>query len=38
MSYYGGDKAREYMFQNDNINQLLANDWLLAEPENYTGE
>lgn len=38
MSYYGGDKAREYVFQNDMISHLLANGWLLGKPENYNRE
>ena len=38
MSYYGGDKAREYVFQNDIIRQLLTNGWLLGKPENYNRE
>ena len=34
-SYYGGDKAAEYVFQNDIIRQMLANGWKLGKPENY---
>ena len=34
-SYYGGDKAAEYVFQNDIIRQMLANGWQLGKPENY---
>lgn len=33
--YYGGDKATEYVFQNDIIRQMLANGWKLGKPENY---
>ncbi|TXL23352.1 restriction endonuclease subunit R, partial [Methylococcaceae bacterium HT2] len=28
-------KANEFTFQTDMINQLLSNDWLLGNPENY---
>ncbi len=38
MSYYGGDKSTEFIFQNDMIRQLLANGWLLGKPENYNRE
>ncbi|SFL23321.1 type I restriction enzyme, R subunit [Nitrosomonas aestuarii] len=38
MSYYGGDKANEFIFQNDMIRHLLANGWLLGKPENYHRE
>ena len=38
MSYYGGDKSTEYIFQNDMIRQLLANGWVLGKPENYNRE
>ena len=38
MSYYGGDKSTEYVFQNDMIRQLLANGWKLGKPENYNRE
>ncbi len=38
MSLYGGDKANEFTFQNDMINQLLANGWLLGKPEKYNRE
>lgn len=34
-NYYGGDKAAEYVFQNDIIRQMLANGWKLGKPENY---
>ena len=36
--YYGGDKAAEYVFQNDIIRQMLANGWKLGKPENYNRE
>ena len=29
------NKANEFTFQNDMINQLVANGWLLGKPENY---
>ncbi|WP_297292149.1 hypothetical protein, partial [Oceanicoccus sp.] len=29
------DKSKESTFQNDMINQFVANDWLLGKPENY---
>ncbi len=35
MSVFGGDKANEFTFQNDLINQLIAGGWLLGKPENY---
>jgi type I restriction enzyme R subunit len=38
MSLFGGDKAKEFVFQNDMINQLLANGWLLGKSENYNRE
>ncbi len=38
MSVYGGDKSREFIFQNDMINQLVANGWLLGRPEKYNRE
>ena len=34
-SFYGGDKAAEYVFQNDIIRQMLANGWQLGKPESY---
>lgn len=33
-----GDKANELAFQNDLIQQLLDNGWLLGKPENYNRE
>jgi type I restriction enzyme R subunit len=36
--YYGGDKSTEFIFQNDMIQQLVANGWLLGKPENYNRE
>lgn len=33
-SLYGGDKSTEFVFQNDMIQQLLANGWLLGDPKN----
>ncbi len=38
MSIFGGDKANEFIFQNDMINQLVANGWLLGTPEKYNRE
>jgi type I restriction enzyme, R subunit len=38
MSIFGGDKSTEFKFQNDMINQLVANGWLLGKPENYNRE
>ena len=38
MSIFGGDKSTEFRFQNDMINQLVANGWLLGKPENYNRE
>jgi type I restriction enzyme, R subunit len=38
MSVYGGDKSTEFRFQNDMINQLVANGWMLGNPENYNRE
>lgn len=35
MSVSGGDKANEFTLQNDMINRLLANGWLLRTPEKY---
>tara|TARA_R110000868_G_scaffold258137_14_gene515463 strand:- start:4346 stop:7618 length:3273 start_codon:yes stop_codon:yes gene_type:complete len=35
MNYYGGDKAREFIFQNDMIRQMVANGWVLGNPEKY---
>jgi len=35
MNYYGGDKSREFVFQNDIIGQMLANGWQLGNPEKY---
>ena len=32
------NKANESVFQNDMINQLVANGWLLGQPENYNRE
>ncbi|MCP4000528.1 MAG: type I restriction endonuclease subunit R, partial [Gammaproteobacteria bacterium] len=32
------DKSKESTFQNDMINQLVANGWLLGKPENYNRE
>ena len=32
------DKTTESVFQNDMINQLVANGWLLGKPENYNRE
>lgn len=32
------DKATEFTFQNEMIQQLLANGWLLGKPENYNRE
>jgi type I restriction enzyme R subunit len=31
-------KANEFAFQNDMIKQLVANGWLLGQPENYNRE
>jgi type I restriction enzyme R subunit len=31
----GSGKANEFTFQNDMIKQLVANGWLLGEPDNY---
>lgn len=38
MAYYGGDKSTEFVFQNDMIQQLLDNGWLLGKPESYNRE
>ncbi|CAM3920651.1 type I restriction endonuclease subunit R [Rheinheimera salexigens] len=35
---FGGDKSTEFIFQNDMINQLLANGWLLGNPAGYNRE
>ncbi len=35
---YGQNKANELPFQNDIIQHLLANGWLLGQPENYNRE
>lgn len=35
---YGHNKANELPFQNDIIQHLLANGWLLGQPENYHRE
>lgn len=35
---YGGDKSTEFVFQNDMIRQMLANGWLLGDPNNYNRE
>lgn len=35
---YGHNKANELPFQNDIIQHLLANGWLLGQPENYNRE
>ncbi len=32
----GGGKANEFTFQNDVINQLVANGWLLGKPDIYS--
>jgi type I restriction enzyme R subunit len=32
------DKAKELIFQNDIIRQMVANGWLLGKPENYNRE
>ena len=36
--YYGKDKATEYIFQNDMIQQMLANGWKLGSPSKYNRE
>ena len=33
MSLFGGGKANEFTFQNDMIEQFVANGWLLGTPE-----
>ena len=38
MSYYGGDRSREFIFQNEMIKELLAGGWLLGKPEKYNRE
>lgn len=38
MSLLGGGKSNEFTFQNDMIQQLVANGWLLGAPENYNRE
>lgn len=38
MNIFGGDKAKEFIFQNDIIQQLIANGWLLGKPEGYNRE
>ena len=35
MSAFNEDKAKELTFQNDVIQQFVANGWLLGKPENY---
>lgn len=35
MGLFVADKSKELNFQNDIINQLLKNGWLLGKPENY---
>jgi type I restriction enzyme, R subunit len=35
MTILGGAKANESTFQTDMVKQLLANGWLLGQPENY---
>jgi len=35
MNYYGGDKACEFVFQNDMIRQLIEKGWKLGKPEKY---
>ena len=35
---YGGDKSTEFVFQNDMINQLVANGWQLGQPSGYNRE
>ncbi len=35
---FGGDKAAEYVFQNDMIRQMLDNGWKLGKPQNYNRE
>ncbi len=35
MNYYGGDKAREYVFQNDMIHQMVYSGWSLGTPDKY---
>lgn len=38
MSAWGGGKANELTFQNDMLNHLVANGWLLGKAENYHRE
>tara|TARA_R110001599_G_scaffold310115_1_gene517211 strand:- start:752 stop:4033 length:3282 start_codon:yes stop_codon:yes gene_type:complete len=38
MAYFGGDKSTEFLFQNDMIQQLLSNGWLLGDPKKYNRE
>ena len=38
MSYYGGDKSTEFVFQNDMIQHMLNNGWKLGKPDNYNCE
>jgi len=35
VSYYGGGKAGEYIFQNDMISQMVANGWQVGDPTKY---
>ena len=35
---FGGDKAAEYAFQNDMIQQMLDNGWKLGKPQHYNRE
>lgn len=35
MSYYGGDKSTEYIFQNDMIRQMVSNGWQVGDPAKY---
>lgn len=35
---FGGDKASEYVFQNDIIQQMLDNGWKLGKPQHYNRE
>ncbi|SCY65740.1 type I restriction endonuclease subunit R [Desulfoluna spongiiphila] len=38
MSYYGGDKAREFVFQNEMISQMIDHGWVLGKAEGYNRE
>jgi len=38
MTYFGGDKAKEYVFQNDLIDQMLDNGWQLGQASKYNRE